>query len=76
VQRNVPTTCARVNCGARRALRAETIDAEHGTGAFVLQAGNLMQTDQFLAGVVIPAPFALAVGRLSSPLGARLLHWR
>ena len=58
------------------ALRAETIGAEYGIGAFVLQAGNLMRTDQFLAGVVIPAPFALAVGRLSSPLGARLLHWR
>jgi NitT/TauT family transport system permease protein len=40
------------------------IGAEFGIGAFVLQAGNLMQTDQLLAGVVILSLFGLAVGRL------------
>ena len=45
-------------------------------GAFVLQAGNLMQTDQLLAGVVILSLFGLAVGKLINWLEARLLHWR
>jgi NitT/TauT family transport system permease protein len=52
------------------------IGAEFGIGAFVLQAGNLMQTDQLLAGVVILSLFGLAVGKLISVLEARLLHWR
>jgi NitT/TauT family transport system permease protein len=42
----------------------------------VLQAGNLMQTDQLLAGVVILSLFGLAVGWLISRLERRLLHWR
>jgi NitT/TauT family transport system permease protein len=42
----------------------------------VLQAGNLMQTDQLLAGVVILSVFGLTVGKLIGWLEARLLHWR
>jgi NitT/TauT family transport system permease protein len=57
-------------------VSAEMIGAEYGIGAFVLQAGNLMQTDQLLAGVVILSLFGLAVGRLISGLEMRLLHWR
>ena len=57
-------------------VSAEMIGAEYGIGAFVLQAGNLMQTDQLLAGVVILSLFGLAVGRLINLLEARLLHWR
>jgi NitT/TauT family transport system permease protein len=57
-------------------VSAEMIGAEFGIGAFVLQAGNLMQTDQLLAGVVILSLFGLAVGRLINLLEARLLHWR
>jgi NitT/TauT family transport system permease protein len=57
-------------------VSAEMIGAEFGIGAFVLQAGNLMQTDQLLAGVVILSLFGLAVGKLISVLEARLLHWR
>jgi ABC-type nitrate/sulfonate/bicarbonate transport system permease component len=57
-------------------VSAEMIGAEFGIGAFVLQAGNLMQTDQLLAGVVILSLFGLAVGRLINRLEARLLHWR
>ena len=57
-------------------VSAEMIGAEYGIGAFVLQAGNLMQTDQLLAGVVILSVFGLAVGRLINWLEARLLHWR
>jgi len=57
-------------------VSAEMIGAQWGIGAFVLQAGNLMQTDQLLAGVVILSLFGLAVGKLISMLEARLLHWR
>jgi NitT/TauT family transport system permease protein len=57
-------------------VSAEMIGAEYGIGAFVLQAGNLMQTDQLLAGVVILSLFGLAVGWLINRLEMRLLHWR
>jgi ABC-type nitrate/sulfonate/bicarbonate transport system permease component len=57
-------------------VSAEMIGAQYGIGAFVLQAGNLMQTDQLLAGVVILSLFGLAVGKLINLLEARLLHWR
>src|SRR3954449_4070299 len=57
-------------------VSAEMIGAEYGIGAFVLQAGNLMQTDQLLAGVVILSLFGLAIGRLINLLETRLLHWR
>ena len=57
-------------------VSAEMIGAEFGIGAFELQAGNLMQTDQLLAGVVILSLFGLAIGRLINWLETRLLHWR
>src|ERR1700731_3177465 len=57
-------------------VSAEMIGAEYGIGAFVLQAGNLRQTDQLLAGVVILSLFGLAVGKLINWLETRLLHWR
>ena len=58
-------------------VSAEMIGAEFGIGAFVLQAGNLMQTDQLLAGVVILSLFGLAVGKTDQLAGsAAMLHWR
>jgi NitT/TauT family transport system permease protein len=57
-------------------VSAEMIGAEYGIGAFVLQAGNLMQTDQLLAGVVILSLFGLAIGKVINALETRLLHWR
>ena len=57
-------------------VSAEMIGAQFGIGAFVLQAGNLMQTDQLLAGVVILSLFGLAVGKLINWMETRLLHWR
>ncbi len=57
-------------------VSAEMIGAQYGIGAFVLQAGNLMQTDQLMAGIVVLSLFGLAVGKLISLLEARLLHWR
>src|SRR4051812_22442050 len=57
-------------------VSAEMIGAEFGIGAFVLQAGNLMQTDQLMAGILMLSLFGLAVGRLINALETRLLHWR
>ena len=57
-------------------VRMRMIGAQYGIGAFVLQAGNLMQTDQLLAGVVILSLFGLAVGKAINMLEAKLLHWR
>ena len=45
-------------------------------GALVLRAGNLMQADQLLAGVVILSLLGLAVGKAINWLETRLLHWR
>ncbi|MGJ4946731.1 ABC transporter permease [Bradyrhizobium sp. HKCCYLS1011] len=57
-------------------VSAEMIGADAGIGTFVLQAGNLMQTDQLMAGIVILSVFGLAIGKCISLLEARLLHWR
>ncbi len=57
-------------------VSAEMIGAETGLGAFVLEAGNLMQTDRLLAGVVILSLLGLVIGRAISILERRLLRWR
>ena len=76
----LPTILAGFRISASVALllvvSAEMIGAQFGIGAFVLQAGNLMQTDQLLAGVVMLSLFGLAVGKLINWLETRLLHWR
>ena len=57
-------------------VSAEMIGAQYGIGAFVLQAGNLMLTDQLLAGVVILSILGLAIGTGLGQLEKRLLRWR
>src|SRR5712692_7540720 len=57
-------------------VSAEMIGAETGIGAFVLQAGNLMQTDQLMAGVVVLSILGLAVARGIGALEARVTRWR
>jgi NitT/TauT family transport system permease protein len=57
-------------------VAAEMINAQHGIGALVLIAGNLMQTDQLLAGVVVLSVLGLLVAALLGFLERRLLHWR
>ncbi len=57
-------------------VAAEMINAQHGIGALVLIAGNLMQTDQLLAGVVVLSVLGLLVAALLGWLERRLLHWR
>ena len=42
-------------------VSAEMIGAQWGIGAFVLQAGNMMQTDQLLAGVAVLSVLGLLI---------------
>jgi ABC-type nitrate/sulfonate/bicarbonate transport system permease component len=76
----MPTILAGFRISAATALllvvSAEMIGAQVGLGAFVLQAGDLMQTDRLLAGVVILSLLGLAIGRAISFLERRLLRWR
>jgi len=57
-------------------VAAEMIGAQHGIGAFVLQAGNLYDTDNLLAGIVVLSLLGLAVAWLLGLLERVLLRWR
>lgn len=57
-------------------VAAEMIGAEFGIGAFILAAGNLMQTDQLVAGVVMLSILGLAISVVLSWAERRLLRWR
>jgi len=52
------------------------IGANVGIGAFLLTAGNLMQTDQLMAGIVAISILGLLIGALISWLERLLLSWR
>ena len=57
-------------------VAAEMIGAQFGIGAYVLSQGQLMQTDNLLAGVVVISVLGLLVGGALSWLERRLLTWR
>ncbi len=57
-------------------VAAEMIGAEYGVGALILSAGNLMQTDQLLAGVVLLSFMGLTVNFLLGRTEKYLLRWR
>ena len=57
-------------------IAAEMIGANRGIGALVLQAGNLMQTDQLLAGVVLLSILGLTIAGVIGAIERRLLAWR
>jgi NitT/TauT family transport system permease protein len=57
-------------------VAAEMIGAERGIGAFVLQAGNLYDTDNLLAGIVVLSALGLAVAWVLGRLERWLLRWR
>src|ERR1700722_20127040 len=57
-------------------VAAEMIGAEQGIGAFVLSAGNLYDTDNLLAGIVVLSLLGLAVAWVIGLLERRLLAWR
>ena len=57
-------------------VAAEMIGAEYGIGAYVLLAGNLMATDQLIAGVAMLSILGLTVSWLIGRLEKRVLRWR
>jgi NitT/TauT family transport system permease protein len=57
-------------------VAAEMIGASHGIGAYVLLAGNLMRTDQLLAGVVVLSMLGLTFSSILAVIERRLLRWR
>jgi ABC-type nitrate/sulfonate/bicarbonate transport system permease component len=57
-------------------VAAEMIGAEYGIGALVLAAGNLMQTDLLLAGVVMLSLLGLSIGFVLTKAERWLLRWR
>jgi len=57
-------------------VAAEMIGAQHGIGAFVLTAGNLMQTDQLLAGVVVLSILGLLISWGLGRVERSVLRWR
>ena len=57
-------------------VAAEMIGAERGIGAFVLQAGNLYDTDNLLAGIVVLSLLGLTVAWVLGRLERWLLGWR
>jgi len=59
-----------------RLVSAEMIGTQVGIGAFILGAGNLMQTDQLVAGVTLLSILGLAISFLLGLLEKALLHWR
>jgi ABC-type nitrate/sulfonate/bicarbonate transport system permease component len=57
-------------------VAAEMIGAEHGIGAFVLSAGNLYDTDNLLAGIVVLSILGLVVSWIIGRLERIFLNWR
>lgn len=55
---------------------AEMIGAENGVGALVLSAGNLMQTDRLVAGVLLLSAMGLTIAAGLGAAERRLLAWR
>lgn len=57
-------------------VAAEMIGANIGIGAYLLTAGNLMQTEQLMAAIVAISVLGLLIGALISWLERVLLSWR
>ncbi|HEY3918512.1 MAG TPA: ABC transporter permease [Stellaceae bacterium] len=57
-------------------VSAEMIGAQYGIGAFLLTAGNLMQSDDLMAGVVILSILGLFIGAALTALERIFLRWR
>ena len=57
-------------------VAAEMIGAERGIGAFVLQAGNLYDVENLMAGIVVLSALGLTVAWVLGRLERALLVWR
>jgi ABC-type nitrate/sulfonate/bicarbonate transport system permease component len=60
----------------RALVAAETIGAERSIGAFVLSTGDLYDSDDLLAGIVVLSLLGLAVSWLIGRAEKLLLAWR
>jgi taurine transport system permease protein len=52
------------------------IGAQFGIGAFLLTAGNLMQSDDLMAGVAVLSMLGLGFGAVISAIERAFLGWR
>ncbi len=57
-------------------VAAEMIGAEFGVGAYILLAGNLMATDQLIAGAALLSIMGLTVSWLIGKAEKSILRWR
>ncbi len=57
-------------------VAAEMLGAEHGIGAYILQAGSLYDLERLFAGVVILSLLGVAVSAGIGYLERRILRWR
>ncbi len=57
-------------------VAAEMIGAEYGVGAYILLAGNLMATDQLIAGAAVLSVMGLTVSWLIGKAEKTILRWR
>jgi NitT/TauT family transport system permease protein len=57
-------------------VAAEMLGAQHGIGAFILQAGSLYDLERLFAGVVILSALGVATSWAIGLLERRLLRWR
>ncbi len=57
-------------------VAAEMIGAEHGIGAYILQAGSLYDLERLFTGVVILSVIGLIISKGLDLLERRLLRWR
>ncbi len=57
-------------------VAAEMIGAQYGIGSLLLTAGNLMQSDDLMAGVVILAILGLMIGAVLTAIERNFLRWR
>jgi taurine transport system permease protein len=57
-------------------VAAEMIGARYGIGSFLLAAGNLMQTDQLMVGIVLLSMLGLIFSYLLGFVEKSLLKWR
>jgi NitT/TauT family transport system permease protein len=80
----VPAIMPSILCGSRTSasialilvVAAEMIGASVGIGAYLLTAGNLMQSEELMAAIVAISVLGLLIGALISWLERVLLSWR
>lgn len=70
--------CARItiSTGLVLLVAAEMIGAQYGIGAYILAAGNIMDSEKLLAGVLVLSLLGTCAGAVIAALERTLLRWR